>query len=272
MQSRKQRRRTPGLGLPRRGSKGDGPVLGLVFVAISSIALAISGPAAALTVDDIEPIYFQGSGLQGFDPADVAAIGRTPNLAASFNDLFLGAGGTSTGAPVQITSQVVSEIHQLPGNPTPSNPAIVDSMWTIENVSAGALVTPALLFTTLDPLGTYPGDPLIGLDADLLDLLAYTPPAGAGIVYGAIVLPDLAEGDSAEVLVRYVVGGPLQIDDASQVLAPLGLAVAVTYTTVPEPSTLLLCGLGLAGMAAYGRQERASGRLGIAACRRSKAR
>jgi hypothetical protein len=112
-----------------------------------------------------------------------------------------------------------------------------------------------LLFTTLDPLDTYPGDPLIGLDADLLDLLVYTPPSGPAIVYGALVLPDLAQGESVEILVRYVVGGPLEIQDATQVLAPLGLAVAVTYAPVPEPSTLALCALGLAGIAAFSRKR-----------------
>jgi hypothetical protein len=237
----------------RRSALSSGPLSSRLAL-LAALALA-AAPASALTQDDITPLYFQPGGAQGFDPTDVAAIGRTPNLAASFTDLFLGAGGPSSGAPVQITSQVVSEIHQLPANATPSDPAIVDSTWTVQNVSAGALAVPVLLFTTLDPLDTYPGDPLIGFDADLLDLLVYTPPSGPAIVYGALVLPDLAQGESVEILVRYVVGGPLEIQDATQVLAPLGLAVAVTYAPVPEPSTLALCALGLAGIAAFSRKR-----------------
>ncbi len=212
-------------------------------------------PAAALTIDDVTPLYFQADQGQGFDPADVAASGIAPSLEATPSDLFIGAGGPSSGASVRVSSQAITTIHQLPATATPSDPAIVDSTWTIENVSAGALAAPVLLFTVLDPLNTYPGNPQIGLDGDLLDLLRYVPPSGPDILYGAIVLPDLAEGESTEILVRYVVGGPLAISDASQVLAPLGLAVALSYTEVPEPTTLLLCATGLAGIALFGRRR-----------------
>jgi len=218
------------------------------------LAGLLAAPAAALTLEDISPLYFEGQGGQGFNPADVAALGRTPSLAATPLDLFLPAGGPTSGAPIQVVSQVVTTIHQLPSEATPANPAIVDSTWTIQNVTAGALAAPALLFTTLDPLDTYPGDPQIGLDADLLSLLAYQPPAAPGLVYGAVVLPDLAQGESTQILVRYVVAGPLAISDVSQVLAPLGLAVAATYTVVPEPTTLWLCGVGLLGIALLGRR------------------
>ena len=218
-------------------------------------ATLLAGPAGALTIDDIDPLYFGPGQAQGFDPVEIAAIGRSPNLQASPFDSFLGVGGASSSSSVRVTSQVIGEIHQLPANATPADPAIVDSTWTIQNISAGALSQPVLLFTVLDPADTYPGDPLIGLDAGLLDLLEFVPSSGPSIVYGAVQLPDLGQGESAEIVVRYVVGGPLQLNDASQVLAPLGLAMAVTYATVPEPSTLLLCGLALAGIAVGGRKR-----------------
>ncbi len=211
--------------------------------------------ATALTIDDISPLFFVGTGGQGFDPDDVAALGRTPGFAADSNDMFLAAGGPSTGAPVQVSSQVVTTVHQLPAMATPDDPAIVDSTWTIVNDASFSILQPILLFTTLDPLDTYPGDPQIGLDADLLALLTFQPPVGPGIVYGGVVLPDLAPGASTQILVRYVVAGPLEISDVSQVLAPLGLAAALSYTAVPEPTTLLLCCIGLAGIALAGRRD-----------------
>jgi hypothetical protein len=231
----------------------------LAWGATLVVGLLAASPAFALTIDDVTPLFFDGPGGQGFAPASVAAIGRTPDATATPADLFLAAGGPTSGAPVVVVSQVISQIQQLPSVATPEDPAIVDSTWTLRNASGGPLLAPLLLFTVLDPLDTYPGDPAIGLDADLLRLLAYSA-GGTDYVYGAAALPDLADGESAEILVRYVVAGPLVVQDASELLAPLGLAVAASYTSVPEPSTGLLLGGALAGLAAAERRrERARG-------------
>jgi hypothetical protein len=227
------------------------------LVTLSVLLLLCASPAAALTLAEITPLYFDEV-PNGFSPASVAAAGRVPDFVTDTGDLFLGAGDPASGAPFQITSQVVSVVHQLPAMATPTDPAIVDSTWTIENVSAGALTAPLLLFTVLDPLDTYPGDPVIGLDADLLEIVSFDP-AGADILYGAVALPDLAGGQSTQFTVRYVVAGPLQVQNASQLLAPMGLAVAATYTAVPEPSTLLLAVGGLLLTALCGRNPTARG-------------
>jgi hypothetical protein len=228
---------------------------------LAGACLAFGSHASALTLDDVTPLYFDVVPY-GFSPAAVAAAGRSPDALTTSSDLFLGAGTPASGAPVQVSSQVISAVHQLPPSPTPADPAIIDSSWTIANVSAGALSAPLLLFTALDPLDTYPGDPVIGLDAGLLRLVAYSFGASFGassggpeIVYGAVSLPDLAQGESTQITVRYVIASPLQVQDATQLIAPLGLAVALTYTELPEPSTLLLAVGGLFLTALCGRSQ-----------------
>lgn len=223
----------------------------LACVAVAGLLILGSGSARALTIDEITPLFFDEVD-SGFSLASVAATGRTPDVRVTTSDLLLGAGAPSTGAPVQVTSQVVTTIHRLPPMATPEDPAIVDSTWTIENVAAGALRAPLLLFVVLDPLDTYPGDPLIGLDADLLKLVSYTS-GGTDYVYGAAPLPDLDVGQTAEITVRYVVAGPLAVQNGSLRIAPLGLTVAATYAEVPEPSTLMLIGGALGGLAIFGR-------------------
>jgi len=239
---------------PSRTRAGASPRTRAASALAAGLLLALcASPAAALTIDDVAPLFFDVV-AQGFSPDAVAAIGRGADASITPSDTFLGAGAPSTGAPVLVLSQTISQVHQRPDPITPSNPAIVDSLWTLQNASGAALSAPLLLFTVLDPLGTYPGDPLIGLDANLLQLVSYSN-GGPEILYGAVALPDLLDGESTQITVRYVVGGPLQVQNATQLIAPLGLAVAVTYTAVPEPSTLLLAMGGLMASARLGRNR-----------------
>jgi hypothetical protein len=131
---------------------------------------------------------------------------------------------------------------------------IADSTWRVDNVSAGNLSAPLLVFTSVDPAGTYPVSvPLTGLDAGPLDLLAYSFGA-TDYVYGVFQLPDLAVGEHAEVTVRYIVAGDLAPGSPAP-LPALGVAMLGSYTLIPEPSTGLLLGFGLSLCAAAVRRR-----------------
>lgn len=232
---------------PRRRSKRP------AFRAVALCA-ALLAPLAgrALGIDDITPLYFDGSGGQGFSATSVGAQGLAPAFSATGSDLWLGVGGTGSGFPIEI-DQALGTVHQNPDQPSVADPVIADSSWTVRNASATALNAPLLVFTSVDPLHAYPiALPPTGLDADLLSLLAYSF-AGDDFLYGVIALPDLAPGAAVQVTLRYVVAGPLAPGGA---LPPLGAAALGSYRLVPEPSTAALLGAGTLWLAAAARSRR----------------
>jgi hypothetical protein len=227
-----------------RRTRASGKHARVLALALAAAALAgVVGPARALTLDDITPLYFDGPGGYGFDGAAAAAAGRSAGFSATPFDRRI----TAPGSAVTIAQQL-STVHQAPASPTDATPTIVDSIWTITNVAAGDLYAPMLVFTSLDPLNTYSSGtkPRQGLDADLLALLAYSS-GGTNYLFGAVALPDLAEGDSAEFTLRYVVATPLLSGSTGQLLAPLGVSLLASHTTIPEPSTFCLLAFGLLG-------------------------
>lgn len=223
---------------------------------LTLLLLAISGssePARALTVADIEPLYFEGAGGLGFSAGAVAAAGRAPAFSATSSDLQLTAGAGS-GFQVGI-SQALGPVHQNPASPSASTPVIADSTWTLRNNTSTTLLAPLLVFTRVDPQQTYPiALPQTGLDADLLALLRYSF-ANESRLLGAIALPTLRPGESADVTVRYVVAGALAPGNPAQ-LPPLGVTVLGSYAAVPEPASGALVCAGLALLAARARRQR----------------
>lgn len=220
-----------------------GPLCGWI-----ASCLLMSAPAGALGVGDITPLYFDGIGGQGFDATDVAGIARGIDFSATPGDDWYAAGDASFDLDLAV-DQLTLTPQQNPGSPSFANPIIADAVWSVSNVSAGTLIAPLLVFTSVDPLGLYPvALPPTGLDADGLDLLAYSF-GGDDYVYGAILLPDLAEGQSVQVNVRYVVAGAVDSGNLDDVLPPLALAVLGSYQVVPEPGSVGLVGLGLVALA-----------------------
>jgi len=225
-----------------------------VAVAVALIALACPALARALSIGEITPLYFDGAGGQGFSQSAVSAAGLAPGYAALPSDDWIAAGAAILGLPIEV-EQNLGAVHQNPGQPSFANPVIADSTWTIRNDSGRALTRPLLVFTSVDPQDAYPiALPPTGLDADLLAVLSYSF-QGATLLYGAIELPDLAQGAQTQVLVRYVVAGALA-PGTPLTLPPLGVAVVGSYTIVPEPSTGVLVSAGLLLVAAAARAQR----------------
>jgi hypothetical protein len=219
------------------------------------LLLPLSG--AALTIAEIEPLYFEGPGGFGFDPADVAAIGRVPAFGASpANQQYTA--GAGSGVQIAIT-QTLGTQHQNPASPSFASPVIADSSWTLRNDTSATLVAPLLVFTRVDPQGVYPiALPPTGLDADHLQFLRYSV-NNDQFLFGAIALPTLRPGETANVLVRYVVAGALAPGDPAP-LPRLGVTVLGNYTAlVPEPASAALVSAGLIALAARTRARRSRG-------------
>ena len=225
------------------------------LAALLLLALLLPGSALATGIADITPLYFDGPDGQGFSAAELAAAGRVPSYSATAQDDWIDAGATALGLPIQI-DQALGTVHQNPPSPTAAAPVIADSLWTVHNETGSLLVAPLLVFTRVDPSQLYPiALPPTGLDGDLLALLSYSY-AGGELFYGAIQLPTLPDGASAEVTVRYVVAGALAPGNPMP-LPPLGVAVLGSYALVPEPSSAALLCVGLLLAAARARAKRA---------------
>jgi hypothetical protein len=225
------------------------PALRRCFLSLL-LLLPFAGPARGLTLADIEPLYFDGPSGQGFSASAVAAAGRSATFSATPLDLGI-TSGIGSGFQISIT-QVLGVPYQNPASPSSSNPLIVDSTWTLRNDTSITLLDPLLILTRVDPLNLYPiAPPKTGLDADTLSLLRYSF-ANESRLYGAIALPTLRPGDTADVTVRYVVAGALAPGTPMK-LPPLGSTVLGSYAVIPEPATAALLCVGLIALASSAR-------------------
>jgi hypothetical protein len=227
------------------------PMLTLRTVPLLALAglLGAASGAAALGIDEVNEVYFEGPAGFGFDSQAVADAGLSISFGASPDDDWLSAGHVSFGLPIEIT-QVLGTVYQDPqaggGVPDPDDPFIGDSSWTVRNASGRTLIAPLLVFTSVDPGGTYP-EVQTGLDGNLLRILEYSFD-GVDYLFGVVVLSDLEDGESVDIDVRYVVADPLVqgVSGASgtstttATMPPLGVSVAASYSLVPEPGTWLL--------------------------------
>jgi hypothetical protein len=140
--------------------------------------------------------------------------------------------------------------------PSPSDPFIADSLWTITNTSGEDYGAPLLLLFTNVNLDDFPGslvpggypDILVGLDDQFFVINKHV--AGAeSFFYGALLLGPLLPGESTVKRVRYVVADALPLSNGDLVMPPLSV-----LGVVPEPTTLLLLAAGLVGAAAIRRR------------------
>lgn len=240
--------------IPRRASVRAANRLGIVTLALS-IALA-TVQARALSITDIDPLFFNGPNRFGFTAADVSHFGLVATATATPRDTWTSAGGRGlTPQPALGIDQSLTKVQANPmaagRTPSATDPIIVDSLWTVHNDSGKPLPASYLVFLQADPLGEYPGMP-IGLDGDLLSIVDYSA-QGIDYLFGAIRLPGLGVGQSFDFPVRYVVGGTLDYDAGrNQFLLPrFGLSGLV----VPEPASGIALALGLIGLAIGARRS-----------------
>ncbi len=239
----------PALGARSRSRRRTMPVRSrpLLFALVALLG-AVPG-ARALTIDEVNQLYFEGPGGFGFEGQAVSDAGLAISFGATADDEWLEAGHVSFGLDIEIT-QVLGTVHQDPqaggGVPDEDDPFIADSSWTVRNASGGTLIAPLLVFTSVDPGDSYP-EVQAGLDANLLRILEYSF-AGVDYLFGVVVLPDLEDGESVDIDVRYVVADPLVqgvsrgsgSSTTTATMPPLGVSVLASYRAIPEPSSAVL--------------------------------
>jgi hypothetical protein len=219
--------------------------------------------AAAAHATSITPLYFDGPSGYGFAPAEVAALGVSATAGPSSHWILAGGRSLLPGPGLHVDnhlSTILSNPQATGGTPTAANPFVADSTWTVTNDTSAAITGAYLVFTAIDIDGRYHGALPAGLDGALLKIVDYSS-AGTNYAFGAIPLPNLGVGQSADLLVRYVVAGPLDYDAETNayVLPRLGVSGLV----VPEPAAIAGIALGLALLAAGrvgSRRSRASSR------------
>ncbi len=238
-----------------RGNTTARVVRGLVAGLIGLASLA-AGSARALTISDLNPVYFPtSSGSSGFSAAAVQAAGLSISFDTTPTNDFPTAGNAAVvSQPDLAITQQLFQIYQnpqaRPGSPSPTlnDPFIADSHWTIRNASGEALPDVLLLFTGVD-YSNYALVP-VALDGDTLQIVRHTA-NGTQFFYGAIPLGSLAPNQAVTVTVRYIVAGRLKQLNHQLVMPPL----LVRGVVVPEPGTALLLTVGLVSLAGIRRRS-----------------
>ena len=236
-------------------------LLGIGLAASSASALTIGGAAGT----QVTPVYFNSGGNFGL------ITGPAFDFAATSTSDWLTIGNQTLTIQINLQTPVLQN-PQFPadstnptgaqGTPTTANPFVADSLWTVTNHTEGTLENAYLIFeaVSLAPTGLVPGgypNIPVGIDKNLFSIVQYTyPGAKAPLFFGALSLGSLTgfgtAGDSTQIRVRYIVAGALPQNGDNLVMPVFTVAALVN---VPEPSTLILLGSGLALCAALGRRR-----------------
>jgi hypothetical protein len=225
-------------------------------LALAFTVLVLVAPAArALGLGDLEPVHFNGLGVRGANPAELAAAGLAPSFFAGPSDTLV-----QFGIGFTIPSVEIVAVHNRPQTnglvPTPANPYVADVRMVIETTTWGGSVLPPLL--GISRFVDYPTDE-VALDvsglagATTIHVLEAT---NNGTQFFAIQFPTLAtwglrpDGVTRynDFTLRFVIGGPMPSDIGPDCCCTpqVDLFGLATYA-VPEPGTGLLLAAGLLG-------------------------
>lgn len=240
---------------------GLGQLLDRRYVRLLAAALLVLAASAAQAVSlaQLEPVHFNGMGIRGASPTELAAFGLAPSFFAGPRDTLVSFGDAATGFAVPSVSIVA--VHNRPQSsglvPTPANPYVADVRYVIETTSWANSALPPLLgisrFVDYDTAE-------VALDVSALEgatPLTVIEATNNGTQFFAVQFAPLAtwalrpNGTTRynEFTLRFVIGGPMPSD-----LGPgccctpqVDLFGLATYQ-VPEPGTGLLLAAGLLGL------------------------
>jgi hypothetical protein len=217
------------------------------------LAVGVAAPAAALPVT----VFFDGPSGYGVSAASAEASGVPfvyPEVVGS-------------------ASGVLNVAQQLQGDYDYDD--IVDfllnesgntatSMWTVENESDDDLPEETYLFLATAVLFSIDGEDVVyenanvGLSIDLEDgwvFVRTSTEPGEGYYYPAIKIGPLGvDEQTLPFAVNYVVDEPIHIVGLNKVVLPQ-LVAGMAYTTIPEPATSILLGVGLVLLAVFHRRR-----------------
>lgn len=233
--------------ISRFGSRSRAP-----WMIVLLLAVGVAAPAAATPVT----VFFDGPSGWGVSAASAEGSGVPfvyPEVVGSASGV-LGVSQELQG--VYDYDDIVAFLLNESGNEA-------TSMWTVENESGDDLPEETYLFLATAVLFPYGGgdveydDENVGLTIDPLDgwvFVRTSTEPGQGYYYPAIKIGPLGAGAEAVFAVNYVVNQPIQLVGLNELVLPQ-LAAGMAFTTIPEPATGILLGVGLALLAVSHRRR-----------------
>ncbi|NNL67507.1 MAG: PEP-CTERM sorting domain-containing protein [Myxococcales bacterium] len=217
----------------------------LLRMLLSLALLAIVGRAPAASA---VPIFFEGPGAWGFDPADAIALGI--DYVVGPGETWQSAGDPSLSPSLEVTTSLIGLIGPEPVPPTPGNPLLGIVQYQVTNTTGSVLDGGHLVFT----LGAVDGAPdpwpfiepdEFGLESDGILILHAAP-----YYFGAVALPTLAPGAVHAFQIVHVVS-----DDLGGTVIPTPGLALLANQAVPEPGAALLVAVGLGVLVALARRR-----------------